>query len=188
MNDAGRLPARLFVALELPPAIRGAVVAWREPVLAANRSRLRAVTPDALHVTLCFLGAQTEDEIDAIAATCATALADAVPAGTALGRSLWLPRRRPRVLALGLDDATGALAAMQARLADALTAGGWYSAERRPYLPHVTVARVRGELGDPTVVPDAPAAAYIADRVALLRSHLGEGQARYEPLAGWTIR
>ena len=145
----GGATARLFVALELPAPIRALLVAWRDPAVAAAGTRVRPLDPGALHATLCFLGAQSEDAIEPIATACASALAGASPPPAALGPAMWLPRRRPRVLAVGLADTTGALAGVQARVAAALVAGGWYRAERRSYLPHVTVARVRGELRHP---------------------------------------
>ena len=53
--------ARLFVALELPREVVARLVAWRAP-LVREHDWLRAVRPDSLHVTLCFLGWLDEDE------------------------------------------------------------------------------------------------------------------------------
>ena len=61
----------------------------------------------------------------------------------AVGEPLWLPPRRPRVLAVALEDPDGALGRTQTAVSSALAAGGWYVPETRPFLAHVTVARVR---------------------------------------------
>ena len=62
----------------------------------------------------------------------------------ALGGALWLAPRRPHVLTVAVEDADGALAALQARVVEALAeAAGRDEPERRPFRPHVTVARVR---------------------------------------------
>jgi 2'-5' RNA ligase len=136
---------RLFVALELPGEVRDTLVAWRTEVL-GHGSRLREVEPDALHVTLCFLGGRSTQEIAAIGAACET-IASHAGMTLALGSATWLPPRRPRVLAVKLEDPDHGLAALQADLSTALQAGGWYAPEPRPFLPHVTLARVGREGG-----------------------------------------
>jgi 2'-5' RNA ligase len=47
--------ARLFLALDLPEPARAAIAAWRDE-LVSERADLRPVRPEALHVTLVFLG------------------------------------------------------------------------------------------------------------------------------------
>lgn len=182
MNDRAAGPdarARLFVALELDPTTRAALAGWGEEVL-SQHAALRAVPVDALHLTLCFLGTHALAEVDAIGDACA-ALAGAPPTGLKLGGALWLPRRRPRVLAVAVSDATGALATLQGALAGALAAGGWYQPQARPFLGHITIARVVSgertrELQTPPALTIAPA------RVTLYRSHLSPQGARYEAL------
>jgi RNA 2',3'-cyclic 3'-phosphodiesterase len=179
---------RLFVALELPGAVRGALAEGGARV-PARLPGVRAVPEQSLHVTLCFLGAIDAGEVDALAAACAVALAGAGgPLALSLAEPVWLAPRRPRVLAVGLDDRRGELARLQAALAAALAGGGWYELERRPFLAHVTVARVRrGALHHGPELGGAPEpAGFTADRVSLYRSHTGAGGARYEALA--TIR
>lgn len=189
---AERAPtARLFVALDLPDAVVDAVVAWRTPVL-TGRDELRAVPVESLHVTLAFLGSLPEAEIPALSTAVARAVGegDADGGALALGDPLWLPRRRPRVLTVGVVDGKGGLGRLQAHVAGALAAGGWFEQEARPYLPHVTLARVRGreplrlEPGDPrAALPAVPSLAFAGTAVTLYRSLLGRGGARYEPLA-----
>ena len=51
----------------------------------------------------------------------------------------------------------------------------------RPFVGHLTVARARGQSGIPPTLAGMPvAAAWRADTVALVRSHLDPGGARYE--------
>jgi 2'-5' RNA ligase len=172
----------LFVALELPEEARSALLRWRSNEVASEG--LRLIRPDALHATLCFLGWRGDDEIEQIAAASASALRGMPSPGLALGRALWLPPRRPRVLAVELHDETGALTMLQASLSVALSEGGWYTPEKRPYLAHVTVARApartrarAGELPSPSRLEFLPPA------VTLYRSRLERAGARYEPLA-----
>jgi ketosteroid isomerase-like protein len=73
---------------------------------------------------------------------------------------------------------------VQSALSDALHAGGWYIPETRPFLAHVTVARVaRDARRAPAVeLSPVPPLAFAGERVTLFRSRLGAGGARYEPL------
>jgi 2'-5' RNA ligase len=175
--------ARLFVALELPPAAREALVGWQGRAL-AGREDLRAVAPEALHVTLAFLGHRPETEIDAIAAATAGALDGLQPAVLRPTGVKGVPRRRPRLFALDLDDPDGHAAAMQAAVSEALAAEGFYEPERRRFWPHVTVARVgRAERNAAPVTVPPPADPFTAGEVTLYRSHLGRGPARYEALS-----
>jgi 2'-5' RNA ligase len=174
--------ARLFVALELPSAAREALARWRSEAV-SEVSGLRLVRPEDLHATLCFLGSRPDGEIDQIAAACGVVAGEPV-ADSAFGDPLWLPARRPRVLAVALSDPDGALARMQSALSRALVAGGWYAPESRPFLAHVTVARVgRDARVRPAELPALPGSAVRCSRVTLYRSRLGAGGARYEPLA-----
>ena len=177
--------ARLFVALELPRSAHEAFVRWRGDLDSDAVKGLRPIASDALHVTLCFLGWRAEDEISAIAAACGVVASEPAPA-LSVGASLWLPRRRPRVLAVELSDPSGRLRAMQTALAGALAAGGWYEPESRPYLAHVTVARVKAGAGGLRApeLPAPPRLEFVASRVVLYRSRLSHAGARYEPLAG----
>lgn len=173
---------RLFVALELPGPVRDALSRWRGQAIGGARE-LRPVDPGSVHVTLCFLGWRVASEVDAIAAACGAVAAERTP-HLSLADPRWLPPRRPRVLAVELDDATGSLARAQLTLSEVLAAGGWYEPERRPYLPHVTVARVaHGGRPPQRPLPPVPPLEFDAWRVTLFRSRLFRSGARYDPMA-----
>jgi 2'-5' RNA ligase len=173
-------PARLFVALELPEDVRSELVRWRVEVLTPA---LRPVPAESLHLTLCFLGTLSSAQAPAIGDACAAALLGAGPVPLLVSGAVWLPRRRPQVLAVALSDGSGLLERHRTALVEALVAGGWYRPEARPYLPHVTVARVRrGQRVGATELPPAPELEFNGSRVMLFRSHLGSGGARYEAL------
>ncbi len=175
--------ARLFVALALPDEPRAALVAWSVDVL-RELPGLRAVAPEHLHVTLCFLGWRAEDEIAPIGDACAAAVENVAPAQLRLGEAVWLPARRPSVLAVAIDDEVGALTDLQARVAAALQAGDWYEPESRRFFAHVTVARVRRGArvrANRELTPPSPVR-FSGSEVTLFRSRLSPGGARYEPL------
>jgi RNA 2',3'-cyclic 3'-phosphodiesterase len=177
---------RLFVALDLDEKVRSALASWGAETV-AERPGIRPVADAALHVTLCFLGACAIADVDAIAAACAVEpegpgrLGGPI-SGLRLGAGVWLPRRRPRVLAVAIEDDEGALARVQSALARALRDGGWYRAEARPYLAHVTVARVASDqpLRAGPLPPPPPVALPDTVAVTLYRSHLSSRGSRYE--------
>jgi 2'-5' RNA ligase len=175
--------ARLFVALELPARVRTRLVEWRSAAI-GDRDDLRLVASDSLHVTLAFLGSRPVEEVEAIGDAVSEAVRGLPAARLQATGVKGVPRRRPRLFAVDLADPDGRAAAVQAAVADALEAGGWYSPERRRFWPHVTVARVtRAERNAAPITVPPPSEPFTARDVTLYRSHLGRGPARYEALA-----
>ena len=176
--------ARLFVALDLPEEARETVVAWQGQAFGGYGRSLRLVRPQALHVTLVFLGHHPEDEIEAIGAAAFSGL-DELPAPSLAAVAVKaVPPRRARLFAVDLADAGGRAAAVQAAVAGPLERGGWYEPETRPFWPHITVARVRAHERPPRVEVEPPATGeFKASEVVLYRSKLGRGGADYRPLA-----
>jgi RNA 2',3'-cyclic 3'-phosphodiesterase len=177
--------ARMFLALDLPEETRDRLVAWRELILDGRRD-VRPVRPDALHVTLVFLGWQDESAAERIA----EAAFGSLPAGPAPRLAAThvrpVPPRNARLFALDLDDEDGRATVLQGAMSDALEAGGWYRPEKRPFWPHITLARVkRGErrVAPPPDRPEPPADRFDASVVTLYRSTLRPQGAIYEPLA-----
>ena len=176
--------ARLFVALDLPDGVRTRLADWQRAEL-GTRGALRIVGAEALHVTLCFLGSRPANEAPAIGRAMRSAVPAGVSPGLSLGGAVWLPRRAPHVLAVRLDDEAGRCAALQARVAEVLAAGGFHERETRPFLAHVTVARVRrGRArdvpGDRLAPP--PPLRFAARAITLYRSRPAAGGASYEPI------
>jgi RNA 2',3'-cyclic 3'-phosphodiesterase len=170
------LTARLFVAAELPGEVVEALAAW-----CPRDDGLRPLPTESLHVTLAFLGWRDEGEIPVVCGLLAP-LARPV-AGLSLGEALWLPRRRPRVLAVRIEDGRDALGALQADTAAAVAGAVEWEPERRAFLPHLTVARTRGG-ARPVATEALPALGpFAATALTLFRSHLSPGGSRYEAVA-----
>ncbi|KVC30744.1 2'-5' RNA ligase [Burkholderia pseudomultivorans] len=126
---------RVFVAL-MPDA------ASREALHALSVTRgARRTLPAQLHVTLAFIGAIERTRCDALAARLpGLAAAHALPLLPVERIAWWpsLPRARLIVAELAPEPAC---AALQAGLAATLEALG-IAADRRPFRPHVTLARL----------------------------------------------
>jgi RNA 2',3'-cyclic 3'-phosphodiesterase len=174
----------MFVALDLPAEARTELARWRDELVEGRRD-LRPVRPEALHVTLVFLGWQDEAAAEAIAQATIAARPKAVAPVLTPAEVRALPPRDPRLFALDLEDEEGRAAALQAAVSDALEAGRWYRPEKRPFWPHITLARVkRGERRVPPLEGDPPpATAFTGAELTLYRSTLRPQGALYEPLA-----
>jgi 2'-5' RNA ligase len=181
--------ARMFLALDLPSGARSSLVAWRDELI-AGRSDLRPVRAEALHVTLVFLGWQAEKEADAIAAAAFEVCSGLPPARLRAGAVRPIPPRAARLFALDLEDEDGRAGAVQAAMSDALEAGRWYRPEKRPFWPHLTLARVKRAVRRPPPLPDTPvppAESFEGKELTLYRSTLRPQGAVYDPLAQATL-
>jgi len=179
---------RLFVALDLPDEVRRGIEAWG--VGALIDPALRRVSAASLHITLAFLGHRPEGEVESIAAAVRESAAPA--ASIELLDPISRPLRgRARVFALPARS-PGA-ESLQAGLQERLVSAGLYEPEKRPFWPHVTVARVRMEgrgsrrpqavVTPPRTLPAALSKPFRGVRMTLYRSELQPSGANYVPLA-----
>jgi len=187
--------ARLFIALELPVELRSELAAWARGAIGTTLrpGSVRLLAPEAMHLTMRFLGSRPMHEIDRLAAIVEEQAPPPDPA--TLGAPLWLPARRPRVLAVEVHDPAEGLLALYRALCRALAEAdldpdapanrrGHVSPPRRTFRPHVTVARMRaGAAPRERELPVTPRRSFLAPRVVLYRSFLQADGARYEPLA-----
>jgi 2'-5' RNA ligase len=170
---------RLFVALELPEAVRTALVRFREA--AADPELWRPIAPEAIHLTLAFLGSRPEEDVAAIDDVLRAAAGPAPR--LALAGGVLLPPRRARVLCAAVEDPDGTLTELQAQVSDGLAAAGVYRPEKRPFRAHATVARIRPRARAPRTVSDAPERLeFHGEALTLFVSRLHPHGARYEPL------
>ncbi len=173
------------MALDLPEDVRAQLAAWRDQ-LVAGRDDLRPVAEEALHVTLAFLGYRAEQEAAAIAEAMSSTARDAPL--LAPGDVVPVPPRRPRLFALDLDDPDGTCARLQQGVSDALETGRFYKPEKRPFWPHVTLARVkRDRRAEPLPADPPPLEPFKAPQLTLYRSTLRPQGAKYDALAKATL-
>lgn len=143
MEKAAPSSVRLFVALDLPEPARATLVEWQREVFGGYGRSVRLVKPASLHVTFVFLGHHHPDEVEAIREAAFSRLAGLAAPSLSCAGVTGVPPRRPRLWALDLGDPGGRSPAVQAAVSEPLVAGGWYVPEKRPFWPHLTVARLR---------------------------------------------
>lgn len=167
---------RLFVALRPPPE----VLAHAEAAVAPVRERhpdLRFVPVERWHLTLAFYGEIPDDNVAGVIDMVGRKLRDAprvrlsfAGAGVFARRALWL-------------GVSGEVPALR-RVARAVTY------DRRPYRPHLTLARLRGGVDAGAAAAELAGYAgpsWVAESVELVRSRLGPRPV-YEDVASWPLR
>lgn len=176
---------RLFLAINLPDAVRSAVWDAAAP-LRTQSWPIRWVEPDGLHLTLKFLGEVAADRESRIAQQLDEIVAGAKPFPMEVGGFGAFPTpARPRVLWVGCEAAPP-LELLQHRVEREMDALG-FPLEGRPFHPHVTIGRVRKDArprdlaGLEPVLEDLSVHEMVTvDAVALMQSTLRPHGARYD--------
>jgi RNA 2',3'-cyclic 3'-phosphodiesterase len=183
---------RLFIAISPPEPVLAELASAVKP-LQERAPDLRWSQPAAWHLTLAFLGETTVDVLPDLSRRLERAAARHPACTLAVaGGGAFPSARKARVLWAGLRADRRALAALAASTAAAARrAGAPPPDEGRAYRPHLTLARSQ----DPADVTALVAALatfagqqWTAQRISLIRSHLGRGVPRYEHLSDWPLK
>lgn len=180
---------RLFVACELSDEVRNALSQVQDDLERAGAEQLRWVRPEGIHLTLKFLGDVEASLVDDVIEPLSEAIQ---PFAVRLNASSLgsFGGRHPRVVWVGLTGQMQELAVLANTVERALGPVG-FPAERRPFSPHLTLARVREratarererlagliERYQMRTLPDIA-----LSRVALIQSVLGRGGATYQTI------
>jgi RNA 2',3'-cyclic 3'-phosphodiesterase len=170
---------RSFVAVDLPEAHRASLEAYLAEC-ARRAPGHRWVEPDALHLTLRFLGHLEPAALEAVRGELGGVRA--APFRIALtGRGGFGPRAAPRVVWLGLREGVEATAELAAAVEAACRAAG-LEPDPRPFRAHVTLARARTEGQRLPELPDPPdLLPWTVEEFVLYESRLRQ-RPRYVPL------
>ncbi len=143
---------RAFIAVELDRELRAAIAEaqrWlkeqvrKELGHQAADVRVQWVRPEAIHLTLKFLGNVEETGLPTITAAMEQAVAGRKRLSLHVGEGGAFPHvRAPRVLWLGLAGQVEELVGLAGALEAALQVHG-FQPEPRPFQPHLTLARIK---------------------------------------------
>lgn len=174
---------RLFVALPLPPGIADLLLDVMD-----DSEGLRWVEPDALHLTLRFIGEVDGYAAEDVAAALASLHAPAFP--LRLRGSGQFHHRKSGALWAGVAPREP-VAALAAKVDRAVQAAG-RPPETRAFVPHVTIARWSGPVPPlgPWLARHGAIASpeWRADRLVLFESHLGKAGPHYEEVLEVQLR
>lgn len=138
---------RAFVAVEIPSGIHQAIEKKTAPLRAAlNASLVRWVPAENIHLTLKFLGDVSPASLDLLQQMlCAEVSQHHVFELEFGGLGAFPNPKRPRVIWIGIQAPAG-LEALQHGI-EAATATLGYPDEERPFSPHLTIGRVKQNVG-----------------------------------------
>ena len=173
---------RLFVAADVPEHHLAALRAATEE-LRAKWPTARWIPTENQHVTVRFLGATDIDLVPIVGKALVEVASRAAPGDISIeGAGAFPNLKRASVLWAGIDDPAAVLGGLVADLEGGFAALGFES-ERRPYVPHLTLARFRApiRLDDPPLTTPATDPFPVGE-VVLYRSHTSSKGARYEEL------
>jgi 2'-5' RNA ligase len=184
---------RLFMGIELDDAVTAAAA----DAALVLKSRLGSVAPGFtarwidranLHITLWFVGEVVDDRRAAITEAIRSPF-DVAPFRLDLrGAGGFPPSGAPRVLWIGTTTGTEPMRELYRRIEKRLVPLG-FAAERRPYTPHLTIARVKDpgrasgrDIRQAMAAVPAVCGETAVRAVTLFRSRLSPRGATYEPL------
>jgi RNA 2',3'-cyclic 3'-phosphodiesterase len=180
---------RTFIAVEVSDGARGRAAELIRRLRASN-AKVSWVVPENMHITLKFLGDQSDDDLAVICRSVLDAVAE-VPAFDFLchGAGAFPNLQRPRTVWIGVTEGAAEFVHLHEAVESALAARG-FRRENRALTPHLTLGRVRGggdaqqELGRLIAAhADFPVGLSATDEVLVMASHQRRSGAEYEVLA-----
>lgn len=187
---------RLFVACELPEDVRHTVGGLVDDLREQSAGAVRWVNPSSLHVTLKFLGEVPERQIPAVK----VALQEAVVRHSAFFLELasigtFGGREGLRVMWAAVAGDVLRLEALTRDVNRALSVVG-FEPETRPFRPHLTLGRVRNEVGTRQRAElevavgkiEIPECEWRTTEISLVRSRLHPDGARHDTIATFPLR
>jgi len=183
---------RSFIAIELPEEVRGGLARLRNELKRNEHKFVKWVNPDGLHLTLKFLGNIPSKRVTEI-----INVIEEVTQGVSAfhleisGLGAFPSLRQARVFWVGIGGEVDKLSKLQQNIDSALAVLG-FAKEERPFVPHLTLARLRpgasplerrsfGELVDSTIFEDKYHIE--VEAVSLMRSQLTPAGAVYTRLS-----
>jgi 2'-5' RNA ligase len=183
---------RSFFAVELSAEV-AAGVRRLQGELTEHAAGVRWIRPEGIHLTLKFLGEIDPDLIEGIVRKAAELVRGLGPFTVGIRGGGGFPSaKNPRVIWIGVEDPSGMLKELQARVEAGMEELG-FTREGRDYTPHLTVGRLRSgkERGVVAQALDAIRASDLGSmevrEVILFRSHLKPTGAEYTKLGSFPL-
>ncbi len=188
-SEGGSDVIRLFIALELPDEARAAIARLQDD-LRRRTPPLRWVRPEAMHLTLRFIGAVERRQLSSIQRALTDAIEPFPPFALRTGKLGTFGGSRARVLWLGVEGELEGLHRLQRAADDALSRAGLPPPTRDRFAPHLTLARVpdratpdeRRTLRDVAAGPALPGVTFAIERIVLVQSEILPAGTRHTTL------
>jgi len=134
---------RSFIAIELPDELKEGLAQIEAQLKLGKPSSVKWVDPSSIHLTLKFLGNIAVDRISAITQAMEEATQGISPFHLEVtGLGVFPNLKRVQVAWVGIGGEIDKLGQIQQRIESSLAPLG-FTAESRPFTPHLTLARLR---------------------------------------------
>jgi len=182
---------RTFVAAPISHEILAAARDFQQ-FLRRGGHNLRYVAPESMHFTLKFLGEISEEEAVRLGAALGALEDEVASFPVSVGNVGAFPNfRGPRVVWVGVDYGAEDMIRLADRV-DEICSGIGLEGDRKPFRPHLTIARARdrrpGSMNLPQRALESRFGEMTVDRVVVFRSDLGPRGAEYTPLTEVPLR
>lgn len=187
---------RLFLAIPLPEDTLRQVADIRQRLMKGfvfTTCRATWVSPEALHLTMRFLGQTPVSQIPELISK----LGESISGGGPIrikpkGLGVFPNWRQPKVLWVGMENLTGELDQLHRRVEAVVGAMG-FQPDRQEFHPHVTLARFKSAKGIEAAHKIVNshrlfmAPIFTADKLVLFSSQLGPDGPKYRVIHALTI-
>ncbi len=137
---------RSFIAIELSDDLKAGLVELQAQLKSGEQSGVKWVDPYSIHLTLKFLGNIAVDRVGEITGAIAAAARGIPPFSLEVKELGAFPNlRRVQVVWVGISGEVYKLSQFQQRLESNLARLS-FAPESRPFAPHLTLARLRGQV------------------------------------------
>ena len=136
---------RSFIAIELPDELKAGLVQLKAQLKLGEPRSVKWVDPFSIHLTLKFLGNIAVDRISEITKVMQEATRWLSPFHLEVkGLGVFPNLRRVQVAWVGVEGEVDKLSQLHQRIESSLVPLG-FAAESRPFVPHLTLARLRDQ-------------------------------------------
>lgn len=174
---------RSFIAIPLPESLCQKLATLQQN-LREEMPELRTPSAQNLHLTLIFLGGQSEEQLAKISQFMLSVVDSQVAFSLNIqGLGSFPGRKRPRVVWLGVQPPESLLS-LQGKLSSGLAKLG-YPGEKTPYRPHLTLGRFRRPPTDTAILyhrQDLDFGPLKVESIVLYSSRLTPQGAVHQPL------
>lgn len=188
---------RSFIAIELPEGVRKGLARLRDELERDEHRFVKWVGPGGMHLTLKFLGNIPSKRVTEVTGAMEEATRGIYPFRLEIsGLGAFPGLKQVRVFWVGIGGEVDKLSRLQQTIDAALAALG-FAKEERPFVPHLTLARIRqgaspperrsfGELVDSTIFEEKYPVE--VEAVNLIKSQLTPAGAVYTRLSVVRLR
>ncbi len=196
MTDSSQNKVRLFIACEVPEEVQTTISGVIDDMQEYSENAVRWLKPEAVHVTLKFLGEVQQKKLPAIKMALGEAVMRHAPFNLELDNlGIFGGREGLRVMWVGIAGDVLRLEALVRDVNLALSVVG-FEPERRPFRPHLTLGRVRddvstrqrAEIEVATGKVEVPPVNWRTSQISLMRSRLTPDGAMYDVVATFPLR